>query len=129
MHYDLYSDFDIEKHKQTYVNYLEVIITEDGVVHYAVPSHQEYLIHLLMSMRNQTRDELFASCPDDFYFDVITWLCKETKAIAVWNSYVQWYTMNANQINTLKELSSAGIYHGDVPNDINDTLGMSASVY
>lgn len=38
--YTLYSKFDIDKHAETFINYLEVIIDENGVVHYAVPSHQ-----------------------------------------------------------------------------------------
>ena len=40
MIYDIYCDFDIEKHKQTYINYLEVMILRDGTIVYAVPSHQ-----------------------------------------------------------------------------------------
>lgn len=39
--YSVYSSFDLQKHKQTYTNYLEVIITPDGTVEYAVPSHSE----------------------------------------------------------------------------------------
>lgn len=46
MAYDIYCAFDLEKHKQTYVQYLEVVILEDGTVEYAVPSHQEKLIAL-----------------------------------------------------------------------------------
>ena len=47
MAYDIYCAFDLEQHKQTYVQYLEVVILEDGTVEYAVPSHQEKLIALL----------------------------------------------------------------------------------
>ena len=39
--YTLYCPFDIEKHKKTFINYLEVVILEDGTIEYAVPSHQE----------------------------------------------------------------------------------------
>ena len=46
MAYDIYCAFDLEKHKQTYVQYLEVVILEDGTVEYAVPSHQEKLIEI-----------------------------------------------------------------------------------
>ncbi len=46
MAYDIYCAFDLEQHKQTYVQYLEVVILEDGTVEYAVPSHQEKLIAL-----------------------------------------------------------------------------------
>ena len=39
--YSVYSEFDITKHKHPYVNYLEVLIKEDGSIVYVVPSHQE----------------------------------------------------------------------------------------
>lgn len=47
--YSIYSKFDIIKHKETYTNYLEVVITENGEVLYAIPSYQEALIKLAMS--------------------------------------------------------------------------------
>ena len=40
MEFDIYCDFDIEKHKETYTNYLEVLILENGTIVYAIPSHQ-----------------------------------------------------------------------------------------
>lgn len=30
--YSVYSEFDLQKHKRTYINYLEVLILEDGTV-------------------------------------------------------------------------------------------------
>ena len=33
----LHSPFYVETHKKTFKNYLEVMIDEDGIVHYAVP--------------------------------------------------------------------------------------------
>ena len=44
--YNLQSEFDAEKHKEKYVNYLEVVIDENGTVMYAVPSHQEKVIEI-----------------------------------------------------------------------------------
>ena len=35
--YSIYSEFDIEQHKKKYVNYLEVLIEQDGRIVYAVP--------------------------------------------------------------------------------------------
>lgn len=40
MKYDIYCDFNIQKHKETYINYLEVLILENGKVVYAIPGHQ-----------------------------------------------------------------------------------------
>ena len=56
MAYDIYCAFDLEKHKQTYVQYLEVVILEDGTVEYAVPSHQEKLIACLLYTSPSPRD-------------------------------------------------------------------------
>lgn len=44
--YNLYSKFDIQKHKENYINYLEVLILENGEVEYAVPSHQDKAVAL-----------------------------------------------------------------------------------
>lgn len=46
MEYSVYSDLDMEQHKKTFINYLEVVIDENGKIMYAVPSHQEKLIKL-----------------------------------------------------------------------------------
>ena len=61
--YNVYSDFDIEKHKKTYIHYLEVVIDENGKIMYAVPSHQEKLITLACKRLNITREELNSMCP------------------------------------------------------------------
>lgn len=44
--------FDIETHKKTFKNYLEVIILENGRIVYAVPSHQEKLIATLLLVKS-----------------------------------------------------------------------------
>lgn len=40
--------FDIETHKGAFVHYLEVCIDRDGVIRYAVPSHQRWLLERFM---------------------------------------------------------------------------------
>lgn len=47
MGYDVYSKFDIDKHAENFINYLEVVIDPLGVVNYAVPSHQMYMENIL----------------------------------------------------------------------------------
>ena len=118
--YDLHCEFDIEKHKETYINYLEVVITEDGIVHYAIPSHQEYLIRLAMKMNNLTRDELVDFIPDEYYGDVIIWLCKITNSISLWNDFMQFYSINDKQVKTLNQLKDFGLYNGPVPQEPMD---------
>ena len=65
MAYDLYSEFDIEQHKKKYINYLEVLIEENGHVIYAVPSHQELAIKMACNALNLTRKQLDELCPPE----------------------------------------------------------------
>lgn len=111
--YDLNSKFDIEKHKQKFVHYLEVIIDNTGAVHYAIPSHQEFLIKYICDRDNITRQELDDKCPPEYYFDFITWLCKEANCLSVWENF--YYGIpNAVQLNTLKQLKKYQLYLGKI---------------
>lgn len=53
--YDIYCPFDAEKHKAKYINYLEILILENGKVVYAVPSHQEKAIALACEKHGLTQ--------------------------------------------------------------------------
>ena len=109
----LYSPFDILTHKQTFTNYLEVLIDTEGVVHYAVPSHQEFAINYLVKNKYGTRDDLDAAVPREYWWDMMTWLSMESGLIFVWNNRYRGKA-NAKQIKKLKELQSAGLYSGDI---------------
>lgn len=113
--YSIYSVFDVEQHKKTYVNYLEVIIGESGKVAYAIPSHQEALIKIACRKLGVTRQELNAMCPKEYYFDFMTWLCKMTGCCSVWNEFVVGYEFTAEQVETLELLKSHGVYKGEIP--------------
>lgn len=115
--YSVYSKFDLKKHKATFVNYLEVIIGPDGVVQYAVPSHQEMLIKIACVKLGITRQELNDMCPQQWYFDFVRWLCKITGCISVWNEFVIGYEFNAKHIETLRRLKTDGVYRGDIPEE------------
>jgi len=93
--YSVYSEFDIEKHIATYTNYFEVIMMPSGKIEYAVPSHQEKLIGVLMSKWNCTRDEAANRCPRSMWFDFMTWLLQESGCVALWSDG---YTGNPNHI-------------------------------
>lgn len=114
MEYSVYSDFDMEQHKKAFINYLEVVIDENGKIMYAVPSHQEKLIRLACKKLNVTRDELNAMCPEEYYFDFVKWLCKASGACAVWNNHIEKYELTERQIKALKELKDNGLYHGEI---------------
>lgn len=113
--YNVYCEFDIQKHKEVYKNYLEVIVDEEGKIHYAVPSHQEFLIRRGCKNLNVSRKVLNLLCPKRFHYDFVTWLCKVSKCVAVWNDRIMGYSYAEAQVKTLKRLKRAGLYHGIIP--------------
>lgn len=115
MEYGLHSEFDIEKHKQTFVHYLEVVISPDGRVFYAVPSHQEFMIAGACKRLGLTREELNESCPREWYFDFMKWLSMKTGLMAVWENHYEVYKPTTQQIATLRRLKLAGLYTGGIP--------------
>lgn len=111
--YSVYSQFDINKHKETFVNYLEVMIDQDGTVNYAVPSHQEYAIKEACKKMNISRNQLSEMTPPEYYFDWLNWLLMQTGMIAVWNDRYMG-TANRKQKNILKKLKINGVYKGAI---------------
>ena len=111
MEYGLHSEFDPEQHSKTFINYLEIIIEENGHVLYAVPSHQELAIKLACKAKNWTRKQLDEACPPEYYFDFLEWVLGLTNSISVWNTM---YVGKANDLQKekLRELKSYGLYKG-----------------
>jgi hypothetical protein len=110
--------FDIELHKKTFYRYLEVIIDPEGVVHYAVPSHNERTIKYIMDTlgfdRQQIEDMvkmLWVDCGG-----MVEALCEISKCISVWNNF---YIGKANdkQRETLQKLQDNGLYEGAIYNE------------
>lgn len=112
----LHRPFDIETHKKTFINYLEVTILPDGTVEYAVPSHQEHLIGFVQRMTGMSRQEVFNKCPKEYFFDVTQWLCNYTGCIAVWNDYIikPDRVVTDMQIQTLQLLKKEGLFKGEI---------------
>lgn len=117
MPYTVYSDFDIEQHKKTFIHYLEVVIDENGKIMYTVPSHQEKQIALVCEKLNVTREELNAMCPQEYYFDFMTWLCKMSGDCAVWEKFIQADKLTEQQIKALQMLKENGLYLGEIPKE------------
>lgn len=113
--YDLYSKFDIKKHKEKYVDYLEVVILENGEVQYAVPSHQEKLIKMACLKKGICREELERSCPEEYWFNYLQWLCMQSGCVAVWNTFCRYESVSTAQIVMLRKLKKEGIYFGEIP--------------
>lgn len=114
----LHSKFDIATHKDTFISYLEVCIDPEGVIHYAVPSHQEWLINYICNKYDIQRKTLLASCPEEYSFDVMSWLCKESNCVAVWETSTIGH-FNKPQYESLCKLISAKLYSGNVPKETN----------
>ena len=103
MEYGVYSKFDIDKHAEHFINYLEIVIDEDGEIHYAVPSHQIFMENILK--RKSGEDEFNRMIMEDkeAWVDYLPWLCKHTKCVPVWNKF---YIGNPNdkQLHILQQL-------------------------
>lgn len=105
----LHGPFDIEVHKVAFVHYLEVCIDRDGVIHYAVPSHQRWLLDRFMDREGIKTDlEAWWRIP---YHGAFEWLCRELGCIAVWEGRVVGEP-NAEQRAALRRLKLAGLYRG-----------------
>lgn len=103
--------FSMAVHQRRFINYLEVIITEDGNIHYATPSHQEFLLNLIQQKEGISREELWESVsPYDYG---IEWLHEKTKAILVWTTHYVG-ELNALQRNTLEKLKYHELYNGTI---------------
>lgn len=111
MSYDLYSKFDIEQHKAHYVNYLEVIIKEDGTVEYAVPSHQRKLENILAEQWNTDISNIRNRCPQEMYWDYIQWLCLMTGCVSLWSrSSTLPKMLTRPQLDMIHKLIYEGLY-------------------
>lgn len=113
----LRSPFDIEVHKLTFFDYLEVVISSDGVIEYAIPSHIEKLLFIYMAQNNITdRDEAVSLLEEpSLQLGYIECLSKETGYISVWNNnYITGCKPTQKQLNALKTLKLNGLYHGRI---------------
>lgn len=116
--------FDLRTHKKNFTNYLEVIILPNGTINYAVPSHQEKLIQIAMEQLSISRDQLSAAVPEDYYFDLIEWLCLVTKCVSVWND--RWIgEPNERQEEVIKMLVEEKLLNLS----FSDTCGISNKSY
>lgn len=119
MDYDLNSEFDIEQHKQTFINYLEILIEANGHVVYAVPSHIEKAVALACEALHVSRPELEAMCPPEFYYDYNVWVLRQSGAIMVWNNFfVAGGELTRPQQAMLRKLKLSGLYKGPIHNKI-----------
>lgn len=116
MGYDLYSDFDVNQHKQKYHNYLEVIVDPTGKICYAVPSHTEKLTKLAQDKFQRSKSQVWDMCPKEYWFNTIQWLCNITGCVSMWeNCIVSPENITQAQVNSIKRLKMTGLYKGNIP--------------
>ena len=113
--YSVHSPFDLEKHKETFTNYLEVLIDEEGTIMYAVPSHQQKGIALACARLGVSRETLEAMIPQQYWCNVLEWLCMAAKVVFVWNGSCVAVNPTTKQIGALRRLKMAGVYTGPIP--------------
>ena len=123
----LHSKFDIEIHKRTFIDYLEVIILENGTIEYAIPSHQEKLIQIICDKENKSREEVINDS-SDHVFDFSEWLCKTSGCISVWNDFYHG-SPNKIQLEVLYKLKDAKLYKGELNYNKNITNCYSFNNY
>lgn len=104
----LHAPFDIRTHKETFINYLEIIIKPDGTPEYAVPSHMLKLVEVYGKPWEDVYEEFLQERTG---LDGIDWLCLKTGCISVWQCGIQGLPNNA-QLATLERLHDAGLYTG-----------------
>lgn len=109
--YDVYSPFDMDQHRKTFVHYLEVIVLPDGTIKYAIPSHQMSVELHLAEAEHISIQELRARCPKSMYGDYSQWLCEQSGCIMLWEYFCigpnQW---TAQQVEAVNKLIKAGLY-------------------
>lgn len=114
----LHNPFDLEMHKKTFTNYLEIIIDKNGICHYAIPSHNGILEQLVCKKHNIKYNLWDFStkagnlCPKEKHSDYQNWLCEETECIMVWGIPCSHIVGNPNdkQLAMLDILRKEGLY-------------------
>ena len=111
----LHGPFDVETHKKYVRNSLEVMLGPDGTVHYAVPSHQEFLIEKVKERHHWSQEQLMDACPPEYYFNFLTWLIMESGGyVPVWEKFV-YGPVNQLQHDALQQLKREKLYLGNIP--------------
>ena len=114
----LHSPFDIETHKETFVSYLEVVISPEGVVEYATPSHTDKLVEVFSKQKGfddilKAKKYIIDTMINNGIISSIDYLTGVTGYISVWfDHYRAGDPPTKQQLGKLKELFKEGVYIG-----------------
>lgn len=114
--YDLSCRFNIEKHAEKFICYLEVIIYPNGEVVYAVPFHQKKLENMLIEKVGLSEfSKLIES--KEAYYDYLVFLCTQTGCCSVWNDFYKCgkQGLTQEQRDTLQKLKDTKYTQVDLP--------------
>lgn len=113
-----YQPFDIKTHKENahFLDGFEVMISPDGIIEYAMPSHQEFLIKKGMERTGLSKEDFENQCPKEYYGNYMEWLIKQSGGyIPVWETmYLSYKSLTTSQRNALKKLKINGLYKGRI---------------
>lgn len=109
MEYTVYSNFDIDKHAEHFINYLEIVIDENGEIHYAVPSHQMFMENIIKRKIGNADFQKLIIC-EEAIRDYLPFLCKQTNCVPVWNEFY-FGQPNEKQLETLRQLKAKKYNH------------------
>lgn len=109
--YGIHSEFDLQKHKETFVNYLKVAIHPDGSIHYTLPNAAEYLTRIVCKYESVSRDELIENAPKEAREDWLGWLCKKTGCVCVFDNHIKGpMVVSIAQVKALDDLYKNGLF-------------------
>jgi hypothetical protein len=100
------------------VSYLEVVISPEGTVEYAVPSHSDKLVEIFTKQKGfddilKAKKYIIETTINNGMLSTIDYLTGVTGYISVWfNRYVAGDPPTKAQLDKLKELFKNGVYVG-----------------
>jgi hypothetical protein len=120
----LRKDFNVQIHKENFINYLEVVIHKDGKIEYAVPSHSKKMEIIVCEKYNLEFDyeyfcskaliEMFVKT-GRYLWEWKDWLLEESEVILVRHNGYEGQA-NDKQLETLRMLKEEGLYLGIIGN-------------
>lgn len=123
--YDMNSTFDLDSHLKykddvcRFESGLECIILPDGVIEYAMPSHQCYLERYICQTKRIAYQELLDLCPREYYCNYLQWLLNTSGCLSVWETFYMYpidFYCNEDDLRyvSLKLLIDSGLLKAEV---------------
>ena len=102
----LHGPFDLATHKATFTNYLEVVVTPDGTIIYAVPSHQRVLERIYQAAHGVAAED---AVPRERWLDMLDWLMEETGCVCAYTAGVLGRPTTVEQEEAIAMLRREGL--------------------